>query len=869
MNKKGRREVRVVHRDGKTGRFTRDPDVVKFQETGRKPNGNEIASAGHTILKGYKLTPFRNPDTLVQKKGINLYQLMSDREPYIKAALFQKKMSLLSVGWSIEPASNNPRDIMMAEFVSWNLKDFLESSFSYDLYEMLDALDSGFSLLEKLWTVVEVGPWKGKWAYKQFKAKPPEFFDFELDEFDNITALLMRSHDGKELSLDIEKFFHFPFNKRYENPYGRSDLRAVYRAYWLKDAAWKLRAVYMERYSGNNLMGHYPAGDTDMKNALLQIFSSWQQESGIALPEGTDIKTVELATGSVSEFERSINDLNKEILIGILGVTLTVDEGEKSGARAMGEVHERVADLFVDFMDIQLSSEINRQIVRPLVQFNFADIVTYPRFVFDSRDGVSSQDIQILKQAGIKIPEDWIRKQFKIPAVEEQEEKSTPTIFQYHIENGIITPNEVRELLGYKPRTGGDEPLEKVPQTPDSFAEAVFPELTVRAAITKLTELKVMNDYLVSRFSEQLGDIIKLQEPGEPGAPQLPDKTEVEPGRFWRPLNELEMFAEAPRVDDNLRRIEDAAIRASRPAYEEIRRSIAGYVIRKGILKMDNRSAAIRLAAGVPVNVGPLKNIIADSTLTTDMMGRADQIIEMQNQGQDFGKVQRFRDEGIDRNIIKMQEIRFEIGSINEPLDVSQVTELFSGRIPMTKTQFKKLVELKNSEAFYVAGLEQKIIERDVQPLIVQAINNGWSEEKFLFELTQQFTKYVTPEFENIGETSEKLLDVQAQTVFRNAMMTSFNSARDNFRREPELLRTFPGSFYSSIFDSRRSDICRKLDGSTFLASDPAWFPFYPQNHHRCRSWLIAINLVDFNRDKITPVPSNSDIQVPAGFFGA
>jgi SPP1 gp7 family putative phage head morphogenesis protein len=184
----------------------------------------------------------------------------------------------------------------------------------------------------------------------------------------------------------------------------------------------------------------------------------------------------------------------------------------------------------------------------------------------------------------------------------------------------------------------------------------------------------------------------------------------------------------------------------------------------------------------------------------------------------------------------------------------------------MTRKAFEKLVDVKRSEAFYVAGLEKKNIEKDIQPLIVQAINEGWDLRDFEFALDQVFVKYKEPTFNQVGKEGEKILDFHTQTVFRNAMMTSYNEGREQMRQDPDVIETFPADFYSSIMDNRTTkEICRLLDGSVFLTTDPRWDKFKPQNHHMCRAILITINKFDFTPDMLSPLPS---VVIPVGFGG-
>ncbi|MBU1741975.1 MAG: DUF935 family protein, partial [Proteobacteria bacterium] len=179
-------------------------------------------------------------------------------------------------------------------------------------------------------------------------------------------------------ALPLEKFIVWPYLARYENPYGTSDLRAAYRAYWIKDTAWKLRAVFLERFAGNNLIMSYPAEKAGLKDELLSVIKNWQSETGIVVPEEVTVDTIKMAAGSQSEFSAALADLNREILVGILGESLTVEAG-KYGTRALGEVQDRAKRQDAALVAESLAAVVNQQLVRRLVDLNFR-VDAYPEW---------------------------------------------------------------------------------------------------------------------------------------------------------------------------------------------------------------------------------------------------------------------------------------------------------------------------------------------------------------------------------------------------------------------------------------------------------------------------------------------------------
>lgn len=538
--------------------------------TKKTPSAGEIA-ATLGVMSTLRFMPY-NPDDLVRSKGgIKIYQEMT-REPYIKAALMQKKTRLLNVGWDILPASKNPLDIEIAAFVKWNLDTYLAGAFTRDLYEILDAMDSGYSISEKVWGTMDSGKWKGKVVLQNIKSKDPIYFDFKIDEFGNLLdkGVWMKPRGGAWVDLPANKFVIFPYLMRYENLYGNSDLRAAYRAFWIKDTAWKLRAVYMERYSGNNLKGTYPRNDTKAKEELIKIFKTWQQETGIALPEGVDVQVMNLATSAKSEYEASIVDCNHEMQIGILGQTLTMDVGKGgTGSRALGKVHDGVIDDFVLFLDEVMAAEVNLQIIRPLVDYNY-EVDDYPKWRFKSRETFDEEAFSrtlrnLAALDNMEVPVKWAKEKFRIPDVE------------------------------------AGEPVLKMVKQPSS-SNAPQPPLNPRG-----------------------GENVPVKMAEDPGAGTAPLQKKENVGAngdspYFRPLNKFELFAELPRIDKETAELVSQAKDASAPIYTAIKDDILSQVERKKVIENGDYAGIEKIT----VNVGDLKKLLADTMLKANIMGRAD-----------------------------------------------------------------------------------------------------------------------------------------------------------------------------------------------------------------------------------------------------
>lgn len=399
-----------------------------------------------------------NPDKVVRKKGLRAYEEMERKDAHYGAVLDSRKSALLENGYIIEPGSDDARDQEIAEFIRWAL-DTMSGSFEQDLYEILDALGKGYSVTEINYQLIERGPWQGKTGLKSLKAKDQEFYGFDLDEFDNIkpdglvqnpsgsSSLRIGVPTGEQsvnpapgsaspednVHLPIDKFIHFVFDGRAENPYGRGLAGKVYWYSWFKsEGGFKFWMVFLDKFGSptgvvKKTENYQGSGDSDADNRNLAntILKKFQQETGVVLPEGIELDLLEAARAGDAGYQRLIQQCNDEISKAVLGQTLTTELGGPNGSRSMGEVHQGTL-MRINKRDASLlEPAINEQLIRRLVDFNWRDVEFYPKLKLplkSQRDFKEDADaIGSLVDHGAQIPMKWVNKEYGIPEPEEGE----------------------------------------------------------------------------------------------------------------------------------------------------------------------------------------------------------------------------------------------------------------------------------------------------------------------------------------------------------------------------------------------------------------------------------------------------------------
>ncbi len=426
--------------------------------------GEELATgSGDSLYVKYGVT-FENPDKVVRKKGLKVFEEMERKDGHYAAVLATRKLALLGKGYEIQPFSDDAVDVEAAEFVRWNL-EHMRGSLSQDLYEILDAFGKGFSLTEIVYDLAEDGPYAGKAILVALKAKEQEDFGFLLDDFDNvlddgvvqnpvvshglrlnnavservINNLQARGGDGNSRRLPHRKFIHYVFNGRAENPYGRGLGGLCYWFSWFKnEGGLKFWLMFLERYGSPTVKVTVTedAAPEDKKK-VKDILKSLQQETGVIVPPGFELDLLEATQrGGEGGYQHLIAVCNAEISKAVLGQTLTTEQGDR-GARSLGEVHQEVRFDIMRYDADSLEATLNEQLIRRLVDFNFV-VEGYPAFKLPLKPrkdlNAETTSLERLVKMGAQIPERYVHDDLGYPKPEDDEPvltaQKTPSPFQ-------------------------------------------------------------------------------------------------------------------------------------------------------------------------------------------------------------------------------------------------------------------------------------------------------------------------------------------------------------------------------------------------------------------------------------------------------
>jgi phage gp29-like protein len=344
------------------------------------------------------------------------------------------------------------------------------------------AIMMGFSISELLWDTT-VTPWR-----VTLKPWHPQFVYYRWD----IRKFVVNTSEGPVVAEpgSGKWFVHAPFGMYRGWIHGA--IRAIADKWIIKQLAWRDRARFNERHGLPIIKCYVPAaGDARQKELFIQSMSTLGQEAVVGLPQnvdetGYDLELLEARDRGSATFRETIEDADRAIILTIKSQNLTTEVVE--GSFAAARQHGGTEQVTLEFDDATFAQDFYEQVGRPYAMFNFGDPDMAPYSSWDvqpiedrAAEAKTTLDastaLVALKAAGVPVDVHAYALKFKIPVGEAPTVASKiGTIYQYHIDSGVVTVNEVRKSLGLPERADGD-----VPTGPP--ATAATPEEAATAAI--------------------------------------------------------------------------------------------------------------------------------------------------------------------------------------------------------------------------------------------------------------------------------------------------------------------------------------------------------------------------------------------------
>jgi len=338
------------------------------------PQTAEIAAAGlrdrWSCYPSAGLTPrsltaiLREADAGDLVRQMELFSEMEQKDAHLFSCLQTRKLAVGGCSWTLEPGNGD--DGSVAAFV----KDAIGGMDNFEdaLMDLLDALGKGFSVSEIMW---ETGP--DGVLPRSLKKRPQKRFTFQEESgVSDLPRLLTDDKPVYGAPVAAGKFVVHMYRAGADMPEKGGLMRVLAWIYLFKNYALKDWVSFCEVFGMPLRLGVYsPSATKEDRESLIDAVTNLGSDAAGIISESTRIEFVEASRrGEAGPYPGLVELLNREMSKAVLGQTLTTEVGD-AGSYAAGRVHQEVRLDIVRADARALARTINRDLIRPLVMYNF------------------------------------------------------------------------------------------------------------------------------------------------------------------------------------------------------------------------------------------------------------------------------------------------------------------------------------------------------------------------------------------------------------------------------------------------------------------------------------------------------------------
>lgn len=769
------------------------------------PAGDIFREQAATIAKAEQIgMGIENPDPVVTKATIKIYDEMR-RDDALGAFLNIKKSAALSSPPRFVAASDDAAHIEQRDFMEHTIER-MRGSFKNKLKQILTAVDFGFSLTNRVVTILDDGPFKGKIGLRYLKTKPPGSIKFETDDFVNIVdkGIIYATPDGETKHLPTNAFIHYPYNMEFENPYGYSDCQRCFPKWNSKRYTERGLSIYLERFAGGVLDIEHKAGEgTSEDHALMdKLIKNIQYRTGVKHSDIWKIAITEPSGRGADIFLKAIAMFNIAMARAVLVPDLLGFSETPSASYALGKTHFDVFMWVAQEIQTDLSEPVvMEQLTKPLIDMNWPNVDMYPKMEWDplsdsKRFELAGQVFTAIEKGVFtgNVPDDienFVRDLFRMEAKKETDEQRA---------GGSAPPPKDPEPGAEKDPENDTDPgrdpnKSEIPRpSKDVTKEFVTNIERVRAALKPARVLRKLTSH------ERKVDFASIAETMNTSNDQFVEAW----SEIFRVQNrKIKEWVKSKKVIENRDTV--AVDKMKLPRVMDMKKSLARYLLSGmyfGALNAQNE-----VARGVDVVGGKLTFQSPDGP-AYDFVVTASGAL---------GNVQHF---AVDLNSL--------------PLD--QIEQFFIDKGLVISPAIKESAREIKRQSFFITGVQSEKILAASKQVIYTGIRRGdlnWTME----QLDEVFNGYL-----QTGELTELKLGQahRIEAIGRTNFNTAFNEGRKRKFEDPDVKDWIVGYQWSAVLDSGTTDYCIAMDGKTFKVETINRVGF-PSAHFMCRSLIVAI----------------------------
>ncbi|HFV9293915.1 TPA: DUF935 domain-containing protein [Serratia fonticola] len=386
-------------------------EELSDEQTRARSTGPRRANSGISVAS--TLTPQRLAGVLRNAADGNakdyfiLAEEMEERDLHYSSVLRTRKLTVASIDPTVEAASDEAKDVELADAVRVMLE---RPQIPELLFDLLDGLGKGIAVAEVLWDTATV-----PWVPRDYSWVDPRFLKMDAETLREVRVLTEAEPFNGEPLAAYKYIIHQPRLKS-GLPLRNGLARLVAVMYMLKSFTVRDWWAFGEKFGLPLMVGKYGnnASREDIQT-LIDAISTLASDAGCAIPTSMQIDMVETASrqGGGALFKEMAEWCDAQTSKAVLGQTMTTDNGS---SQSQANVHDRVRMDIAKWDARQLENTLNEFLVRPFIMLNYGPQDNYPKVCLRINE---PEDLKTLVDAlvplidrGMKVQSSEIRDKF-------------------------------------------------------------------------------------------------------------------------------------------------------------------------------------------------------------------------------------------------------------------------------------------------------------------------------------------------------------------------------------------------------------------------------------------------------------------------
>jgi phage gp29-like protein len=368
-------------------------------------------------------TILREADSGDMRRLMDLANESRQKDGHLHGCLEQSEQAIAGLQWQLTPpADAKAKEKKAAEWIESKLRE------NADLFRLISHLAGsfyyGYGVAEIIWAKGD----EGRLLPARFELIDARRFGFRQDDGRFVWRDEGMSFDGVDLREEFPGKFIISRPRVTGDVPCREGLArllvwaALFRNWtitdWLRlgEIAWKPWRIgkYRKDASKEDIAG------------LIDVLEGMSANGVARIPETVDVDVKWAPNGTTKPMHEVLYEtIAREMSKAVIGSTETIQASSSSGY-GQAKVHNEVRKDLREARAKQIATDITRDLIEVMIEINFGPSVRAPRFEFITQDPVDlkafSEGMKNLREAGLKIPQAWVRDEAGIPEPKDDEE---------------------------------------------------------------------------------------------------------------------------------------------------------------------------------------------------------------------------------------------------------------------------------------------------------------------------------------------------------------------------------------------------------------------------------------------------------------